>query len=68
MFIVPAERVVDFDAFREKSLGDMQDLAAVSSVAVFCEMFIRVLLESDVVPLGRVGGGCCEAPAHVLLA
>ncbi len=68
MFVVTVERVVDHDAFREKGLGDMQDLATVSSVAVFCEMFVRVLLESDVVPLGRVGGGCCDAPAHVLLA
>ena len=68
VFVLPVDRVVDLDFLRKKILGDLQDLAAVSSVAVLGEMHIHVLLESVVVSLGRVVGRCCEPPAHVLLA
>ena len=59
---------MDLDLFWKESLGYMQDFAAVCSVAVFREVYFKVFLEAVVVALGRVGGGCCETPAHVLLA
>lgn len=68
VFVLPVEGVVYLDRIRKKSLRNVQDLAAVSSVAVTGEMLVHVLLPPDVVPLGRVGGRRCETPAHVLLA
>ena len=68
VFVLPVERVVDDDSRRKKGLGNAQDLAAVCSVAVVGKMCIHGILEPVVVALVGVGGGCCEAPAHVLLA
>ena len=65
VFVLVVKRVVDFNALRKNCLGNMQDLATVPAVAVFLEVLIRVLLESDVVSLGWVGSGCCKTPAHV---
>ena len=65
---VAVEGVVDFDAVREQSLGYVEDFAAVGPVAVLGEMQVELLLEADVVALGRVVGRCCEGPAHVSLA
>lgn len=48
---------MDLDLFWQKSLGYMQDFAAVCSVAVFREVYFKVFLEAIVVALGRVGGG-----------
>ena len=56
-----------FDSVGKKSLGELQDFAAVGSVAVSFEMRVGFQLEVDVVSLGWVGGRCCECPAHVLL-
>lgn len=69
VFVCPVERVVDLDFIREKkSLSNVQDLAAVCSIAVSFEMYVHLVLEADVIALRRVGGGCCKTPAHVLLA
>ena len=65
VFVLAVERVVDFNTLRKNCLGDVQNFAAVSSVAIFLEVLIRVLLESYVVSLRGVGRGCCQAPAHV---
>lgn len=68
VFVLAVKGVVDCDPVREKSLGGMQYLTAVSSVAVLLAMGVEEVLELDVVSLGRVVGGRCEAPAHVHLA
>ena len=56
--LFPMKGVMNIDAIRKKTLGNVQNLATVPSVAVFGEMLVHVLLEPVVVPLGRVGRGC----------
>ena len=53
------------NALRKNCLGNMQNFATVSSVAILGKVLIRVLLESYVVSLQGVGGGCRQTPAHV---
>ena len=58
---------MDADVGWKKFLGNVEDFAAVCSVPVFGEMLVEMLLEPDVVALGRIVGGRCESPAHVSL-
>lgn len=62
------ERVVDLDSVWKNFLGDVQNLAAVCSVAVFLEVNVHDFLELAVIAVFRIGGGCCKSPAVVLLA
>lgn len=58
---------MDFDSFWKDVVGNVQNFAAVCSVAIISEMHVHLLLEPDVIPLGRVGGCRCESPPHVHL-
>ena len=65
---VAAEGVVHFYVGRQEGLGEVEDFAAVGTVAVCGEVLVELVLEADGVARGRVGCGGCEGPALVARA
>ena len=57
--LVRVEGVVDFDPRRKKGLRQLEDFAAVGTVAVAGEVGVELRLEADVVARRRVGRRCC---------